>query len=105
MRFRISGILTNGIAEFTKPPKHCANAGRDHSMVLTRHGSVMVTGRNNHGQLGDGTKIDKSVFVTVLSGGCVAIAAGDYHSMVRVRSVCVCVFVCVCAAGEGGPHG
>ena len=40
-----------------------------HSMVLKTDGSVWVTGRNNFGQLGDGTLADKNRFVMVVASG------------------------------------
>ena len=39
-------------------------------MVLKTDGTVWATGRNDHGQLGDGTAIDKNTFVKVASGRC-----------------------------------
>lgn len=57
-------------------------AGCDHSMVLKQDGSVWATGRNDHGQLGDGTTSPKSSFVQVVSGGATAVAAGGQHSLV-----------------------
>ena len=41
-------------------------AGYAHSLVLKTNGTVWVTGRNNFGQLGDGTKTDKNIFVRVI---------------------------------------
>ena len=38
-------------------------AGRWHSVLVTQNGSVQTTGRNEEGQLGDGTTIWKSSFV------------------------------------------
>ena len=43
-------------------------AGYFHSMVLKADGTVWATGWNHFGQLGDGTRSDKSNFVKVLSG-------------------------------------
>ena len=53
-----------------------------YSMVLQQDGSVWATGRNNGGQLGDGTTTDRLSFVKVAPSGVTAIGAGDYHSMV-----------------------
>ena len=41
-------------------------AGGSHSMVLKKDGSVWTTGRNNYGQLGDGSKDDRNSFVEVI---------------------------------------
>ena len=59
-------------------------AGFLHSMVLEEDGTVWATGRNDYGQLGDGSKISKSSIVQV-STGAQAVAAGGWHSMVLKR--------------------
>ena len=56
-------------------------AGMSHSLLLRKDGSVWATGKNDHGQLGDGTMISKKVFVKVVSSGIQAVAAGAWHSM------------------------
>ena len=56
-------------------------AGGYHSMVLMEGGRVWATGWNKHGQLGDGTTIDRSTFVKVKSGDVAMMAAGFGHSM------------------------
>ena len=57
-------------------------AGHDHSMILKLDGSVWVAGRNNYGQIGDGTTRSSNTFIEVITGGVHAIAAGDWHSIV-----------------------
>ena len=57
-------------------------AGEIHSMVLMQDGSVWATGRNDSGQLGDGSGIDSKTFVKVMSTGAADVVAGGYHSMV-----------------------
>ena len=57
-------------------------AGMSHSLVLRKDGSVWATGKNDYGQLGDGTIISRNVFVLVVSKGAQAVAAGYWHSMV-----------------------
>jgi len=42
-------------------------AGEYHSMVLQQDGGVWATGRNNFGQLGDGSEIDRICFTVVAS--------------------------------------
>ena len=41
-------------------------AGYAHSLVLKTNGTLWVTGRNNFGQLGDGSNTDKNKFVRVI---------------------------------------
>jgi hypothetical protein len=56
--------------------------GGNHSLALKSDGTAWAWGYNAFGQLGDGTKVDKSVPVQVmgLSGGA-ALAGGGYHSL------------------------
>ena len=57
-------------------------AGNEHSMALKSDGTVWTWGWNYHGQLGDGTNMDKYTPVKVigLTGG-TAISAGGGHSV------------------------
>ena len=62
-------------------------AGYHHSLVLGRDGTVWVTGSNEYGQLGDGSRTPKTKFVRMISHGRVmdgakAVAAGGWYSMV-----------------------
>jgi alpha-tubulin suppressor-like RCC1 family protein len=62
-------------------------AGSSHSLFLTKDGRVWATGRNNEGQLGDGTTQDRSIVVPVVKAdgspfdSVIAIAAGHLHSL------------------------
>jgi alpha-tubulin suppressor-like RCC1 family protein len=57
-------------------------AGYYHTCVLTESGGVWCWGRNNGGQLGDGTNTDRNgpVEVRGLDGGVVGLAAGADHT-------------------------
>ena len=57
-------------------------AGENHSLALTADGSVVAWGRNNEGQLGDGTFDPRYSPTPVLHvKGAVAISAGGNHSL------------------------
>lgn len=51
-------------------------------MILMQNGSVWASGYNAYGQLGDGSGVNRNVFVQVISGGVKAVDTGAYHSMV-----------------------
>jgi len=62
-------------------------AGSWHSLFLTKDGRVWATGRNDEGQLGDGTTQNRRIVVPVVKAdgspfdSVIAIAAGDEHSL------------------------
>jgi alpha-tubulin suppressor-like RCC1 family protein len=61
-------------------------AGADHSLALTGKGTVLAWGRNDNGQLGDGTTDQRNTPVAVCKdraslSGVKAIAAGNSHSL------------------------
>ncbi len=66
--------LPGGIAQI--------DAGSDHTCARTGAGTVWCWGGNSGGQLGDGTKVDRStpVQVTGLGGGAATIAAGLWET-------------------------
>ncbi|MDR2017583.1 MAG: hypothetical protein LBQ00_01675 [Syntrophobacterales bacterium] len=65
-----------------KPPPFTAlAAGADHSLALKEDGTVWAWGRNNNGQLGDGTTAQKNTPVQAQVKGVIALAAGADHSL------------------------
>lgn len=57
-------------------------SGGNHSIALNRDGTVWAWGRNNYGQLGDGTIINRNSLVQVRNlTNIVEISAGEYFSM------------------------
>ena len=69
-------------------------AGGKHSMVLKKDGSVWATGRNNYGQLGNGSNIDVHSFVQVILNYAKSVATGAEHSLVLMRDGRVWVAGC-----------
>jgi alpha-tubulin suppressor-like RCC1 family protein len=71
-------------------------AGNTHSLALKSDGTVVGWGNNANGQLGDGTTIQRTVPVQASAlgpgSGAVAIAAGDFHSLVRKSDGSVVAF-------------
>ncbi len=55
-------------------------AGGYHTCALISDGSVKCWGRNDRGQLGDGTTVSKAAPVTPIDSGAIAIATGRFHS-------------------------
>lgn len=64
------------------PPINAIAMGKNHTCVLTNAGSVKCWGKNELGQLGDGTMVNRAAptDVTGLSANVSAITAGDHHT-------------------------
>ena len=60
-----------------------AAIGYYHTVALKNDGSLWASGRNNYGQLGDNTIVDKHVFTKIANPAdkWTAVAAGYYHSL------------------------
>ena len=56
------------------------SSGKDHTCSILDNGDLQCWGRNNHGQLGDGTSVHSNSPVDVsLSGVPVQLSSGDWH--------------------------
>jgi alpha-tubulin suppressor-like RCC1 family protein len=75
----LSLLAGSGILQAAKVDK--IEAGGSHSLILKTDGSLWAVGKNNWGQLGDGTNTDKDVPVKIESSGVTAISAGGGHSL------------------------
>ena len=85
-----SKIFVHPIIAGTGSSAKAIAAGFLHSIVLHENGSVWVAGANLRGQLGDGStkSWDENrdiCFVSVVSRGARAVAAGHFHSMILKR--------------------
>ncbi len=60
--------------------------GQDHVLALTRQGVIYAWGRNHHGQLGDGTVINRAAPVQVPVSDAAQVAAGSAGSAALIAS-------------------
>jgi len=88
-------VVTNAVGSATSNPATltvrrpmAVAAGGEHSLALKTDGTVWAWGRNEYGQLGDGTRTDRFTPVQVKGPGgsdwltdVQAVAAGGYHSL------------------------
>ena len=77
---------TNTFINVFPSDAHKVAGGCHHTLLLKTDGSVWATGRNEYGQLGDGSNTDRSSFVQIFSGGVKAVATGFSHSMVVLEA-------------------
>ncbi len=56
-------------------------AGAIHTMILKTDGTLWATGKNDYGQMGDGTTSDRFTPVQVMTN-VAAVAAGNAHTMI-----------------------
>jgi hypothetical protein len=82
----VAAIAAGGIAGPFPLSIENPSAESGHSLALLRDGTVRAWGRNNLGQLGNGTTTDSSIPVATSGLSRVrAIAAGPFHSLAAVR--------------------
>src|SRR3989344_3621754 len=72
--------------------KYAVSLGDDHSCALSSGGTVKCWGRNDSGQLGDGTAIDKTTPIAVsnINGGVIALLAGNHTCAAFVDGTAKC---------------
>lgn len=56
-------------------------ASQTHSLAVKPDGTLWAWGRNEYGELGDGTSIDRSAPVQAAISGVIQVATGYYHSL------------------------
>ena len=56
-------------------------SGYNHTLFTKTDGSLWVMGRNDYGQLGDGTTTDRNASVKIVDANIIAVAAGQSHSL------------------------
>ena len=57
------------------------SAGREHSLAVLSDGTVVAWGSNVYGQVGDGTKVNRTRAVLINLSGVVDVEAGAHHSL------------------------
>ena len=70
-------VLASEAADFNSS----VAAGYTHTLFTKTDGSLWTTGRNNYGQLGDGTTTDRNASAKIVDANVTAVAAGQYHSL------------------------
>ena len=82
MKRHLLGILLIIILAYFKTQAQSISAGATHSLFICSDSTVMATGRNDYGQLGDGTIIDKHspIHVNTVTS-VIAVSGGDMHSL------------------------
>ncbi len=70
-------------------------SGLYHNLMIDQNGKLYAWGANNFGQVGDGTKTDRTTPVLVKDGGgfkndgtdpVISISTGSYHSLIATQS-------------------
>ena len=70
-------IISTGVSQ--------GSVGFYHSLVLKTDGSLWAFGRNNYGQLGDGTTAQRNTPTQIISTGVSQVSAGFYHSLSSLK--------------------
>ncbi|MDP6077895.1 MAG: fibronectin type III domain-containing protein [Acidimicrobiales bacterium] len=83
--FTVGGASAAGSVTFTKPLEgdwSAVAAGWEHTVGLKSDGTLWAWGSNSHGQLGDGTTVDKTTPTQIGSAtSWSAVATGRYHTV------------------------
>ncbi len=76
-------VTLTGVADAVGNSTVAIATGRNHSLALLSNGLLRAWGRNNSGQLGNGSTVDSPTPVTVsgLTGHIAAIAVGEQHNL------------------------
>lgn len=75
-------VLVESGTLFSGPLVGAIAAGDFHSLFTETGGSLWAMGRNDRGQLGDGTTNDSPAPIQILSSNVTAVAAGFHHSFI-----------------------
>jgi alpha-tubulin suppressor-like RCC1 family protein len=89
-------------------PIRAISAGLQHACVVRKDGGIWCWGRNDDGQLGDGTHTPRSLAVPVKAiEGATAVAAGEHHTCAVAGGSVLCWGADVAGQlgdGGGAPH-
>ncbi len=77
MSAQLNLVIGKGFGSMAKQ----VSGGSGHTLFITADGSLWACGRNDRGQLGNGTTTDHTTPVKIMDG-VASVSAGDYHSLI-----------------------